>query len=123
MKFTTRVEGASDAGSLVGLPTVALFVPDSIPTSLPQGSYAARAHIGYDDYAGIVAYEPDPLAGGDPAMLFFPFDTSAFFAGEGTAVAVEIVRSIRAPAHFEIPEQLVRQFQSDMSRARTILHS
>ena len=121
MKFTTTIQGASSTGSFVGLPTVSIAIPDSIPTSLPQGVYAVRATIGYDEYPGILSYGPDALIGGDVLLEFFPLDTSAFYAAEGKEIDVDIAHSIREPKRFEIPEQFVHQFESDIARARAIL--
>lgn len=107
---------------MAGLPTVSLYIPDTLPVSVPQGVYAAKAGIGYDIYPGLLWYAPNALAGGDAVLEFYPLDTVAFYAGEGSTVNVEIVHSLRSPKQFDIPEQLAQAFAEDIRHARTYLH-
>ena len=121
MKFTTMIEGAVETGNFVGLPTALLYVPETLPITLPQGIYAARASMGQEMYPGIVAYGPDEFDGKDISLAFFPLDTAGFRGTGGAEVIVDIVKPIRGIMSFEIPEQFVQQFESDIRHARTIL--
>ncbi len=122
MKFMTMIQGTGQTGRMVGLPTAALYVPDMIPVSLPQGVYAARAIINGAHYVGLLTYAPDPLMDGEVLFEFIPFDTIGFYAAENAESEIEVMKHIRGPMSFEIPEQFVAQLEKDIALARMILH-
>lgn len=122
MKCTTTVTDEGSKITLFGMPAVGMLIPDTVPLSLPQGVYAARATVGEEHYAGMLWYAPDALVGGEVQFTFYPFDTIGFYVSGGSVILLEVVRVIREPKSFAIPEQLVVQLTEDIAHVREVLH-
>ena len=122
MKFMTMIQGTGQTGRMVGLPTAALYVPELIPVSLPQGVYAARAIMNGARYVGLLTYAPDPLMNQEVLFEFIPFDTIGFHPSENTEAEIEVVKHVREPMSFDIPEQFVARLEKDIALARMSLH-
>lgn len=122
MKFKTTTTRGHGRGKTLGFPTVNMVIPTTLPLQLQQGVYAARAKIGEEKYGGALYYGPAVTFGEtQPALEIYLLNTSAFYAGPGEEIEVEVSKFIRPVMEFSSPELLVHQMGEDERTIRTVL--
>lgn len=121
MKFKTTTITGHGRGKELGYPTVNMLIPENVPILLIPGVYAAHAMIKGQKYYGALFYGPTPTFDEtDMSLEIYLFDTLNFYSGPGEEIEVETVKYIREVKKFELPEQLIKQMDSDVEIIRKI---
>jgi riboflavin kinase/FMN adenylyltransferase len=124
MKFVSTTIAGTGRGKQLGFPTLNLIVPDTLPSQLKQGVYAARVLVdGGERYVAALYYGPASSFGETEARLeVYLIDAIALYVQPGTAVEVEVRDFIREPKQFTVPELLIAQMTEDVAQVQTKIH-
>ena len=122
MKFKTITIKGHGRGKGLGFPTINMRIPSTLPLTLQQGVYAARAIIGEEKYNGALYYGPAPVFQEKEAALeIYLFDTMGFFLDVNQEIEIESVKFIRPVMSFGLPELLIEQMERDVAQIRAVL--
>jgi riboflavin kinase / FMN adenylyltransferase len=112
------VTGGAHRGTGLGFPTANIVLPKG--TTLGHGIYAARVHVGSEQYDGAAYLGTRPTFDqGAPVLEVFLLD----FEGDlyGREIEVEFLDFIRGDRRFTDIEALKAQMAEDCSRARLLI--
>jgi riboflavin kinase/FMN adenylyltransferase len=113
-----RVVGGARRGTGLGFPTANVPMPRG--TVLGHGIYAVRVYLDGQTHDGAAYLGTRPtFDDGMPVLEVFLFD----FDGDlyGREIEVEFIGFVRSDRKFDTPEDLVKQMERDVARARAIL--
>ncbi len=109
-----KVVGGDNRGSALGFPTANLQKTENL--CLKEGVYAVRVE---DKFLGVANYGIRPTFGGKKKVLevhILNFEGNI----RGKEIKVEFLKFLREEKRFSSPEELKRQIEEDISRARSL---
>ncbi len=109
-----RVVGGDKRGSALGFPTANLQNTEDL--CLKEGVYAVKVE---DKFLGVANYGTRPTFGGKKKVLevhILDFEGNL----RDKEISVEFLKFLREEKKFSSPEELRRQIEKDISRARTL---